>query len=136
MSEPEVRRVAEFLAAHAVLLLGLAILAALTAAGGVIAAVSALREHRGSIRNGVARVVRYAGQYELIGRALARSRRFMPSGYLTLHLVLGLALTVAVSMFIVLAENVLGGGELVAFDLAFAEALHQIFLIRVGEERQ
>ena len=41
-----------------------------------------------------------------------------------LHLTLGLVLAVAVAVFATLAEEALAAGELAAFDLAFARALH------------
>jgi membrane-associated phospholipid phosphatase len=56
---------------------------------------------------------------------LAHSRTFLPTGYLALHLVLGLALTTAVAVFAVIAENIVGAREIVVFDLAFAEALRE-----------
>jgi undecaprenyl-diphosphatase len=41
------------------------------------------------------------------------------------HLAVGLALSAGCTAFVVIAEEVLGGGELVQFDLAFAEALRE-----------
>jgi undecaprenyl-diphosphatase len=52
-------------------------------------------------------------------------RLFHPRTYLLVHLALGLVVTVAAGAFAVIAENVIMGRQLAAFDLAFAEALRQ-----------
>ena len=44
-------------------------------------------------------------------------------GSLALHLTLGLALTAAVTIFVILVEEVAAGGPVAAFDVAFARAL-------------
>jgi membrane-associated phospholipid phosphatase len=48
---------------------------------------------------------------------------FVPNGSLALHLTLGLALTAAAAIFVILAEEVAAGGPVAAFDVAFARAL-------------
>jgi undecaprenyl-diphosphatase len=123
MIEREVERVAEFLAVHAVLLLGLIVLAAAAAFLAVAGAVRLLRRHRDDIRAGVAFVVHHARRFDVVDHAIVRSKDVVPSGYLVVHLLLGLALVTAIAVFLVLAEDVFGGGEIVAFDVAFARAL-------------
>ena len=56
-------------------------------------------------------------------RSFVRSTAFLPGPYLAVHLMLGLALTAAVTIFVVSAEDVVGRGATVTFDLAFAKAL-------------
>jgi undecaprenyl-diphosphatase len=46
-----------------------------------------------------------------------------PHAYLLAHLALGLALTFAVAVFAIVAEAVVSGGQLAAFDIALADAL-------------
>jgi hypothetical protein len=61
---------------------------------------------------------------EVVRRRIGRARGWTPSGYLALHLTLGLVLAITFVAFATLAEGALVAGELVAFDLAFARALH------------
>ena len=123
MSEPEARRAAEWLAAHAVLLLGLGLALGLAALAAVAGAVWWLRRHQSAIRARVAAMVLAVRRVEPIDRWLTRSSALVPNAYLAAHLVLGLALTAAVAVFVVIAEEVAGGGDIVAFDLALAQAL-------------
>jgi membrane-associated phospholipid phosphatase len=123
MTDPDVQRAAEFLARHAILLLGLGILAALVSLAAVVVVVRLLRAHGAVVRRAFDTVVGYARIFAIVDRALTRSRALLPSGYLALHLILGLTLTFAVSMFVVIAEEVVAGGALAAFDVAFARAL-------------
>jgi undecaprenyl-diphosphatase len=124
MTEPELQRAAEFLAAHALALLALGMLIAAIASAAVIILVRLLRTYRGVIRRGFTAVLRYAQRYAAVERSLARSKTFLPGPYLALHLILALAITAAVTAFVVIAENVIGGGEIAAFDRAFAQALY------------
>jgi undecaprenyl-diphosphatase len=123
MSEQDAQRAAEWLASHALLLLGLGLVLAAVALAMVVAAVSAFRRHQDAIRAAASALLSRVTQVEFVGRWLGRSRRFTPSGYLALHLALGLAGTAAVVVFVVIAEEVAGRGEIVAFDLAFSQAL-------------
>jgi membrane-associated phospholipid phosphatase len=123
MTDPEVRVAAEFMAAHAILLLGLAVVMALAALAAVIGAVQLLRRHRDTVRAGFVAALQFARRLGVVEHALARSRPFVPSAYLALHLALGLALTAAATVFLIVVEDVVSGGEMVAFDLAFAHAL-------------
>ena len=123
MTGPELQRIAEFLAANALALLALGILIAVLAVAAVVCSVRLVRGYREHIHRGLASTLRYAQRYGVVERSLARSRMFLPGTYLAVHLILGLAVTVAVSVFVSIAENVIGGGEIVTFDLAFAHAL-------------
>ena len=111
MTEPELQRAAELLAANALWVLALAILVALLVLLAVLGSLRRLRRHRESIRRGFTAVLRYARRYGVIERSLARSKAFLPGPYLALHLVLGLAVTAAITFFVVIAEDVIGGGE-------------------------
>jgi membrane-associated phospholipid phosphatase len=91
----------------------------------VVGAVHLLRRYRSILRSGFSAALHYAYRFDVVERWLAHSRAFAPSGYLALHLVLGLALTTAVTVFAVIAENIIGAGAIVAFDLAFTEALRE-----------
>lgn len=125
MTDREVERTATFLAAHAVLLFGLGVAAAVAAAATVIGAVRILVRYRDELRTGFSVLVRVAREIDVIDRWIRRTRTLIPSGYLALHLALGLVLTAAAAFFVVIAEEVFGGGDLVAFDLAFAKALRE-----------
>jgi len=124
MTDPEVERAARFLAAHGVLLLGLGTLAALAALVAVAGALRLVRRYRQRIRRAFTYLVARARGIQAVDRLLTRSSAVMPSGYLALHLTLGLILTITATVFLVIAEEALGGGEIAAFDTAFASALH------------
>ena len=102
MTASQIQQAADVLAAHAFLILGVGILLAVVALAVVVGAIRLLRHYRETVRRAVP---------------------FLPGRYLATHLVLGLALTAAVSVFVVIAENVIGNGAIVAFDTAFADAL-------------
>lgn len=123
MTEPEVQRTAEFLAAHAVLVLGLGVVAALVSLVAVFGTIHTLRKYRAELGHAFVVLVGYARGVPVIDRAIARTAAVVPSGYLAVHLVLGLVLTAAALIFAVIAEDVIGGGDLAAFDVAFARAL-------------
>jgi membrane-associated phospholipid phosphatase len=123
MTDPEVGRAATFLAAHAVLLLGIGVLTALASLAAVVGVIHVLRRYRDGVRRAFASLVRQARAVGVIDRAITRTTTLVPSGYLALHLTLGLVLTGAAAVFVAIAEDVIGGGEIAAFDLAFARAL-------------
>lgn len=125
MTDREVERLAKFLAAHAVVLLGLGVVIALLALGAVLGVVRMLRRYRDELRRAFSIVVRYAREIDIIDRSIRHTRTLIPNGYLATHLALGLILTTAASFFVVIAEDVFGGSDLVAFDLAFARALRE-----------
>jgi len=59
----------------------------------------------------------------VVGPVLAGARVVVPTRYVVLHLILGLVATAAIMAFVVIAEEVVAGRAIAAFDLAFAEAL-------------
>jgi len=73
----------------------------------------------------------------VLGPAFAGARVVVPTRYVALHLILGLIATAAIVGFMVIAEEVVAGRAIAAFDLAFADALRtntsprwqQIFLV-------
>ena len=124
MPDSEVERAAEFLATHALLLLGLGIAAVVVSFVAIVVAVRVVGQLRPSLLRGFTWLVQRARSTHVLGRFVTRTSLLVPSAYLGLHLVLGLALAVAVTVFAVLSEQVVAGRELATFDAAFARALH------------
>jgi undecaprenyl-diphosphatase len=123
MPDPGVQQAAAFLASHAVLLLGLGIVAAISALAAIVTAVRTLRRYEQPLRRGLTVLARRARRIAVLDRALARADVIVPSGYLVLPLSLGLALITAASVFVVMAEDIIAGGSIATFDVAFAGAL-------------
>lgn len=123
MTNGEIERVAGFLAAHAILFLAAGIVLAIIALASVVGAIHLLRGYRDRIRRTFISALDYARQFDVFERSLTRSRAFLPGPYLAVHLILGLAVTAAVTVFVVIAQDVVGHGATVTFDLAFARAL-------------
>ena len=124
MAGPEAERAAQFLATHAVLLLGLGLIAGLASVLGIILAVRIVARFRGTLLRGFTELVEFGRRIEVVNRVVARTAALIPTAYLGLHLTIGLLLSVAVIVFVALAEDVLAGGEMARFDVAFARALH------------
>jgi len=124
MADPDVERVARFLATHAVLLLGLAILAAVASIAAVVWAARLAIRSRPWAPGALATLADRVRRIAWVRPAVSRVREQVPSAYLALHLALGLVMAVAVAVFAALAQEVLAAGELAVFDLAFARALH------------
>jgi undecaprenyl-diphosphatase len=124
MPDPDVERVARFLATHAVVLLGLALLVAAASIAAVVWATRLAIRFRPWARRSMTTLADRVRQIELVRRAVGRVHDVVPGAYLALHLALGLLVAVAVVGFAALAEEVLAAGEMAAFDLAFARALH------------
>jgi len=124
MPDPEVERAAEFLATHALLLLGLGIASVAVSFVAIGIAVRVVGRLRPSLLHGFTWLLQRAGATHLLSRFVTRTSLLVPSAYLGLHLVLGLVLVVAVTVFVALSEQVIAGGEMAAFDAAFARALH------------
>jgi undecaprenyl-diphosphatase len=123
MRDPEVERAAEFLATHAILLLGLGIVAALVSLSAIVLAVRTVAKFRHPLLREFASLLNRAQDGGALSRIIVRESSLIPSGYVALHLGLGLALTAAASAFVVVAEEIATGGEIAAFDTAFARAL-------------
>jgi undecaprenyl-diphosphatase len=124
MPDPEVERIARFLATHALLLLGVGMLAAVAAVAAIAWAARLAARFRPLVERSIRTLADRLQRIEFVRGGIGRVRGVVPSAYLALHLALGLLMAVAVAVFATLAEEVLAGGELAAFDLAFAQALH------------
>jgi membrane-associated phospholipid phosphatase len=118
----EIQQTAEFLAAHSVVMLGLGMLGAVVSLVAVVLTVRLSLHVRGQLRLLMRLIGRVHGA-ALIRQLIAWTSAFVPNGSFALHLTLGLALTAAATIFVILAEEVAAGGPVAAFDVAFARAL-------------
>jgi membrane-associated phospholipid phosphatase len=123
MSDHEITQLAELLAAHAVVLLGLGLAIGLAVVGAVYLGVRALVRLEHPFRAAFVSAARRAWHATASAARARQVAILIPSGFLAVHLILGLALAGLVAAFVVLAQEVAGGGELTAFDVAFARAL-------------
>lgn len=124
MSEPEVERIARFLATHALLLLGAGMLATVAAVVAILSAARLAGRFRPLVQRSIMKLAGGVQRIDLVRGGIRRVQGVVPSAYLALHLALGLLLTVAIAVFASLAEEALAGRDLAAFDLALARALH------------
>jgi hypothetical protein len=124
MPDPDVERIARFLATHALLLLGVGMLAAVAASAAIVSAARLAGRLRPQVQRSIRSLAEGVQRIEFVRRGIGGIQGAVPSAYLALHLALGLLLAVAVAVFATLAEEALAGGELAVFDLAFARALH------------
>jgi membrane-associated phospholipid phosphatase len=69
------------------------------------------------------RLFRQVNRIPVLGPALTGARVVVPTRYVVLHLILGLVATASITGFIVIAEEVVAGRTIAAFDVAFADAL-------------
>jgi membrane-associated phospholipid phosphatase len=125
MRDPEIEEVARFLATHAVFLLGLGIVAAALSVALIVWAIRLAARLRPAVERVLAPFVRRVTAIEAVRRVGGRAVVIVPDVYLAAHLSLGLLAVIAVGFFMGLAEDVIGGGELAAFDVVFAEALYE-----------
>lgn len=124
MPDPDIERLARFLATHALLLLGAGIVVATLTFAAVVAAVRAAAHLREPLIRHFSALVARAYAVDTMRRLLDRSATLVPSAYVALHLILGLVLVAASAVFVLVAEDTLGGGAMATFDVAFARALH------------
>jgi membrane-associated phospholipid phosphatase len=125
LTDPDIERVARFLAAHAVLLLAIGLVAASVALLAIVSAVRVAVRYRAPVIALFTTLMVRARDVEPLRRLLDRAPMAVPSAYLAVHLTLGLVVVVAVAGFIALTEEALGqSGDMAAFDTAFARALH------------
>jgi membrane-associated phospholipid phosphatase len=124
MTDAEVDRLARLLAAHAILLLGLGILAALAALAAVSGALRLVGRYSDLLRRASTRLVEQARRLPVVDRLSTRAGALWPSAYVVVHLTLGLVATIAITVFVVIAEDVGRNGAIAVFDAAFANALH------------
>lgn len=121
----DVTALAELLAAHAIVLLGLGIVIALVVLGAMLITVRALVRLEHPLRTALIALMYRARDAAAASVLVRRAGILLPTGLLAVHLLLGLALTMMMVAFAAIAEEVAGGGELTAFDLAFARALQE-----------
>lgn len=100
---------AQFIASNVLLLLAVGILLLSLGVWTVVALARAAARHKDLLWSWV--------------DIFVPGRLWRPRTYLVGHLALGLALTVASVAFFIVAEDVVAGRQLAAFDLAFAQAL-------------
>jgi undecaprenyl-diphosphatase len=121
---PEAVHAAEFLAEHALVLLGLGVILVVAAAACVAGAVHLASRYRERARLALLSLAARAGEVPGLGPASARARALLRR-YLTLQLLASLAVVGASLLFLDMAEEIGRGEELAAFDLAFANALRE-----------
>jgi undecaprenyl-diphosphatase len=119
----DVQQAAAFLADHAVLLLGLAVSAVALAAVATVFIVKLLTRYQERLLSGFTAVVSVARRIDVVDRIAARTSTFVPNAYIATHLGVGLLVTIAVTVFLAIAEETMAGEEFGAFDTAFSEAL-------------
>lgn len=124
MLDPEVERAAQFLATHALLLLGLGILAAAASIAAIVWAAHLAARFGPRARRLVATLANRVQDIPLVRPLIRQAHGFAPSAYLALHLALGFVMAVALGVLATLAQDTLAGGDMAAFDAAFARALH------------
>lgn len=86
MRDPEVEQAAEFLATHAVLLLGLGILAVVVSFVAIVVAVGVVARFRHLLLRGFTRLVQRAQNIHFLSPFVTRTRLLIPGAYLGLHL--------------------------------------------------
>lgn len=91
MPDPEVERAAEFLAAHAVLLLGLGMLVALVSLVAIVFTVRVVTRFQHSIRRSFTALGRHVQNIGVLSQFFTGTSTLIPSGYVALHMTLGLA---------------------------------------------
>lgn len=122
--DPEVARAAQTLADHAILLLVLGIGMIGVALAVVIAAARVARRYQRPLSERWTWLATHVRRIRVLRPVLGGARAAMPTGYLALHLVLGLLATAAAMAFVIIAEEVFAGQAVATFDHAFASALH------------
>ena len=75
MTQSELQRTGEFLATHALVVLGLALLLGLFALALIIGSVRALRRYRGTVRNGFTAVLHEVRQSRVVERSRITSQQ-------------------------------------------------------------
>ena len=116
-------RAAETIADHAVLLLAAGVLIVGLAVAAIFAAARLARRYRVPLLDYAPRIFRQVHRIPVVGPVLAAIRMVVPTRYVALHLGLGLIATAAIVAFAVIAEQVVAGRAIAAFDLAVADAL-------------
>jgi len=126
MGELDVNHVARLLAEHALLLLGAGLVVVTIALATLVAVIRAAARHRTPILGVVAALSDHARRVPLLRHVVDRSAQLVPSAYVSLHLAVGLAVVLCAAAFVSVAHETLGDeSEIAAFDLTFAQALHE-----------
>lgn len=124
MTDPDIERIARFLATHALLLLALGLAAASVALLAVVSAVRMAVRYRAPVIRFFTTLMVRARDVRVLRRLFDRAPMAVPSAYLAVHLALGLVLVAAIAGFVAVTEKALGdSGDIAAFDVAFAQAL-------------
>jgi membrane-associated phospholipid phosphatase len=121
--ESEMARAAQTLADHALLLLAAGIVLVGLALAAILAAGRLAGRYRKPLIEGAMWMLGQVRRIPVLGRVFAGARVIVPSRYIALHLVLGLVAIAAVMAFVIIAEEVVAGRSVAAFDRAFADAL-------------
>src|SRR5688572_7728122 len=121
--DAEAARAAQELATYALVLLTAGILLVGLAVAAILAAVRLARRYRKPMTHHAGRLFVQVNRIPVLGPVLAGARVVLPTRYVALHLMLGLVATAAIVGFIVIAEEVVAGRTIAAFDVAFADAL-------------
>ena len=121
--DADIARVAGTLADHAFLVLAGGIVIVVFAMGTIVAAARLALRYRTPALAYAPRVLAQVKRVPVVGPVLAGTRVVLPTRYVALHLILGLIATAAIMTFVVIAEEVVAGRTIAAFDLAFAGAL-------------
>jgi undecaprenyl-diphosphatase len=123
--DPEIARTAQALADHAILLLALGIAVVGVALAVIIAAVRLAGRYQKPLIQGWTWAFGQLRRLPVFEKVVTRARAVVPTGYVALHLVLGLIATAAVVAFVIVTEEVFAGREVAAFDVALANALQE-----------
>jgi len=124
MTDSDLERTATYLATHALLLLAIGLAGLLLVVAAIAASVRFIVHYRTLLLDGFRLLVALADRFEPVRLLRSRTRFLLPGAYVALHLVLGLVLVIAVAAFLVIAQGVLARSPVVAFDNAFARAMH------------
>jgi membrane-associated phospholipid phosphatase len=124
MPTPEIQRIAEYLAEHALLLLCLGLVAVAAAFFAAVGLFGLLMRLRPAFARAFGPVLRRLSQASPLRTAVEKARA-ITAGFLTIHLAFGLIAAAAVLIFVVIAEQVIGDSSLALFDVAFARELRE-----------
>jgi undecaprenyl-diphosphatase len=116
-------RAAETLADHAFIVLAAGIVVVGLALAAILAAARVAVRYRKPMLEYAARALGQVKRIPAVGPVLAGARVVVPTRYVALHLILGLIATAAILAFVIIAEDVVAGRAVAAFDVAFADAL-------------
>ena len=117
-----IEMLAEFLAAHALLLLGIGLVLSALAILAIVASVRWLSAVLDHLRRMLSRHPSLTAI--ITGLSVPPRARTVAAGVLV-YLIVGLVSAAAIAVFVAVAEEVVGGGEMAVFDVAFGQALRR-----------